>query len=180
VLALGEFGPSQARALVSLRTRARDTARKDLKLKLYHFTGLRALIGEKAFAKVKSGSFNHDTADRGSILKAGLKPSRSPANNLITGVVWLTNDPDMPAGFCGYHHYRVTVHLDRSDAKLHRYVEFLDATAHVPSVAAQIEAQSELDPYIRRAAETFWIYFGAVRLEHFVALDPVTDLQVAA
>jgi hypothetical protein len=153
-----------------------------LKLKLYHFTGLRALIGPKAFAKVKPGPMQTSMADRGSILRAGLKPSRSSANSFITGAVWLTDDPNMPAkDFAAWHHYRVSVDLDRSDAKLHRYVEFLDAFAHVPAMAALRDGLAGFDPYIRRAAETFWVYRGAVGLEHFVALDPVdADLREAA
>jgi hypothetical protein len=149
-------------------------------LRLYHFTGLRALIGSKAFAKVRPGQFSTDKADRGSILKAGLKPSRSPDNNVITSVVWLTDDPGMTSDFSAWHDYRVTVDLDRSDRKLHRYCDFLDSGADVPVIAAWREAIGSLDPYIRRAGATFWFYRGAVGLGHFVALDSVTDLRAAA
>ena len=145
-------------------------------MRLYHFTGLRRLLGDEGFAAWSAALDEGDVlsaipyATPGSILKGGLKPFRSDdldgaLRSPLPACVWLSSDPAMPQGYSTWNGWRLTVVVSSSDRKLVHWPKYFrkheiyrDALLAVP------EAQ-------RRVSESFYAYFGPIAATSFRAVD---------
>jgi hypothetical protein len=135
---------------------------------LYHFTGLRQLIGSDAPARVRPRVDFDDMralAAPGSILASGLKPHLDAQMPMIDGpVVWLTSNPDMPRGLNTWSGWRISVAIPDKDRRLLRFVDALSAVQPVMSSKGLPDA-------LQAEGDQFYAYFGAIPLRRFVDVE---------
>lgn len=145
-------------------------------MKLFHFTGLRRLLGDEGFDAWSAALDEGDVpsalpyATPDSILKRGLQPARAEdfdgaLRTPLPPCVWLTDDPEMSQDYCTWHGWRITLVISSSDRRLVHWPRYFrkhgverDALRTFP------EAQW-------RAGESFYAYFGPIAAESFRALD---------
>jgi hypothetical protein len=138
-------------------------------MRLYHFTGLRALIGDAGLDAIRPGDVDLRTvAAPGSIIADGLKPSRKDdydgaLRSPLPPCVWLTSDPDMVKDglhFSSFADYRITVLIPSIDPRLvHRPKYFRKhGQCTWPEAMQQVDALEA----VRRASTAFYIYFGEI------------------
>jgi hypothetical protein len=142
-------------------------------LKLYHFTGLRALIGEAGLAVIQPGEVNLMTiAAPGSIMSAGLKPYREDGydgvlRSPLPPCVWLTSDPDMDLQaimgfhFSKYADFRVNVLIPSTDRRLTHWPQYF--RKHGQCTLSEAMRKADLPEGARRTTTTFYAYFGKIK-----------------
>jgi hypothetical protein len=140
-------------------------------MKLYHFTGLRALIGDAGLAVIQPGEVDlRAIAAPDSIVSAGLKPHKESRydhffRSPLPPCVWLTSDADMGLMsrkglfFSKYHDVRVTVLITSTDRRLVHWPKYF----HKHGQCSLSESMEPGTPEILwRTAETFYTYFGVI------------------
>lgn len=131
----------------------------ECKVTLYHFTGLRQVLGEDGFDRVRAVCAVDvmPFATPGSILASGLKPhlgADEAAIGICRPCVWLTSDPDMPRGFNRWTGCRVSVEIPAKDRRLCRWTGLF---------RGETPMQAE--------ADRFYIYWGKIPLRRLVAVE---------
>ena len=125
-------------------------------MKLFHFTGLRRLLGDgfeawkTAFDEGKASPSAIPYATPDSILVGGLKPFRTDdlygaLRMPLPACVWLTDDPAMSQDYCAWHGWRLTVVVSSSDRKLVHWPKYFrkheiyrDALLAVPEAQRRV------------------------------------------
>ena len=141
-------------------------------MRLYHFTGLRALIGEAGLAVIQQGVIDLATvAAPGSIIADGLKPSKEDGydgllRSPLPPCVWLTSDPDlglkthMGDHFSKHTNFRITVLIPSIDRRLVHWPKYF--RKHGQCTWPEAMRQSGLPEAAQRVTETFYAYFGEI------------------
>jgi hypothetical protein len=137
-------------------------------MRLYHFTGLRALIGDAGLAVITPGYIDLRTvAAPGSIIVDGLKPCttddydhvlRSP----LPPCVWLTSDPDMDDNdlhFSSFTGYRITVLIPSIDPRLVHWPKYFNKHGRCTWSKSMQYVDS---PEVKHASANFYLYFGRI------------------
>jgi hypothetical protein len=145
-------------------------------MKLYHFTGLQALIGEAGMAVIQPGIVDLATvAAPGSIVTDGIKPQRENGydgvlRSPLPPCVWLTTDPNLESRFCrygsSYTNIRLTVVIPSTDRRLVYWPKYFRRYArgelgHNHSLSLE-ELVSTFPEDIQRTMATFYVYFGEI------------------
>ena len=144
---------------------------------LYHFTGLRELIGDEGLAVIRPGIVNLATiAAPGSIVAAGLKPFRSTdydrfLNSPLPPCVWLTNDPDMTTIFSRCTGFRLMVIVSSTDRRLVHWPKYF--SRHAGRTWHETIQATDLTKEAQSVTGTFYVYFGAIT--RIAAVSPVND-----
>jgi hypothetical protein len=142
-------------------------------MKLYHFTGLKALIGDAATAAIQPGVIDLAAiAAPGSVIADGLKPNREEGydgvlRSPLPPCVWLTTDPDMGGivlHFSSFADFRITVLIPRSDRRLVPWLEYF--RDHGRCTWLEAMPQVGITQAAQHTAESFYVYFG--KITHFV------------
>ena len=141
-------------------------------MRLYHFTGLRALIGDAGLAVIRPGEVDLRTvAAPGSIIADGLKPSKEDGydhalRSPLPPCVWLTSDHDMGADigdsglhFSSFADLRITMLIPSTDRRLAHWPKYFRNHGRWTWSEAMQYADS---PEVQRVAETFYVYFGTI------------------
>jgi hypothetical protein len=140
-------------------------------MRLYHFTSLRALVGD---VRLPLGKVDLRTvAAPGSIIADGLKPCKESGydhrlRSPLPSCVWLTSDPDaghkthMGNHFSKYIDFRVTVIIPSNDRRLVHWPKYFrkHAGCALPEAAQNVTA-------------TFYVYFG--ELTRIVGISRAED-----
>jgi hypothetical protein len=135
-------------------------------MRLYHFTGLRALVGDAGLAVIRPGVIDLATvAAPDSIIAAGLKPFRSAdydrfLSSPLPPCVWLTNDPDMAPIFSSFKGFRVTVLIPSIDRRLVHWPKYF--LRHAGRTWRETIQASDLPDAEQRTTESFYVYFGEI------------------
>jgi hypothetical protein len=146
-----------------------NTGRQGGSLRLYHFTGLRALIGDAAAAAIQPGVTDLATvAAPGSIIVDGLKPGREDGydgvlRSPLPPCVWLTTDPDMGGivlHFSSFADFRLTVLIPRTDQRLVHWLKYF--RDHGRCTWLEAMPQVGITQAAQDTAETFYVYFGKI------------------
>ena len=162
---------------------------------LYHYTALAHLIGKDGFADLKRA---WDTgapeavngaafAAPGSILKAELRPHNNGENDMPLGGptpphVWLTTNPDMSNDFVTGNtldrgNWRITVVIPSADRRLVYWPKYFSKRTGGDYV---ISSEDRAHAYrLAREATGFYLYFGAIPLDRFRAVENVADNRLA-
>jgi hypothetical protein len=149
-------------------------------MRLYHFTGWSALIGEGKLAALPLGDVDLRTvAAPGSIMADGLKPSKEGGydgvlRSPLPPCVWLTSDPDMglmSLHFSKYADFRVTVVIPSTDRRLAHWPKYF--RKHGRCAWSEAMRQSDASEAVQLASETFYTYFGAIT--HIVDVSRAED-----
>ena len=155
-------------------------------MRLYHFTGLRALIGDAGLAVIQPGGVDIRTvAAPGSIIADGLKPYKEDSydhllRSPLPPCVWLTSDPDtglirvMGNPFSSHVGFRVTVLIPSINRRLAHWPKYFRKHGWLTlSEALQLANVPEA---VRRANTTFYVYFGTItRITAVSRLDELED-----
>ena len=138
-------------------------------MRLYHFTELRALIGDTGLDVIRPGNVDLRTvAAPGSIIADGLKPYKAGSydhvlRSPLPSCVWLTSDPDMGLKshmgnhFSKYSDFRVTVLIPSIDRRLAHWPRYF--RNHGQCAWSEATALPEA---ARRVTATFYVYFGKI------------------
>jgi hypothetical protein len=138
-------------------------------MKLYHFTGLRALIGDAATAVIRPGIIDLATvAAPGSVIADGLKPRREEGydgvlSSPLPPCVWLTTDPDMGGiglHFSSFADFRITVIIPSTDRRLVPWLEYF--RDHGRCTWVEAVRQVGISEATQHTAESFYVYFGGI------------------
>jgi hypothetical protein len=138
-------------------------------MRLYHFTGLRALIGDAGLDAIQPGNVDLRTvAAPGSIIADGLKPFRKDdydhvLRSPLPPCVWLTSDPDMVKdglNFSSFADYRITVLIPSIDPRLVHWPKYF--RKHGQCTWSEAMRQADVLEAVRRASATFYVYFGRI------------------
>jgi hypothetical protein len=135
---------------------------------LYHFTGLRELIGADGLDALAS-RIGEDVdlatvAAPGSILVDGLKPHKDNGydgalRTPLPPCIWFTNDPRMPEVFARGGDFRIRVVISNNDRCLKSWRSYY--SKHVFDLP-RFESVTLSVPGAAAAAARFFLYFGAI------------------
>ena len=132
---------------------------------LYHFTGLRALVGVDGLAAMVSHGGDCDASDfaaPGSILADGIRPSKDDSYNgalrsPLPPCVWLTDNPAMMDGFSSFSDHRISVVVPSSQ-RLVRWPEYWRKHARGDASDGLLAVPDAM----RREADRFDVFFGKI------------------
>jgi hypothetical protein len=141
-------------------------------MRLYHFTGWCALIGEGKLAELQPGEVDLRTiAAPGSIMADGIKPCKEDGydhvlRSPLPPCVWLTSDPDMGHKdhmgnhFSKYSYLRITVLITSLDPRLVHWPKYF--RKHGQYTLREAMRLSDAAEAVKLASEDFYIYFGEI------------------
>jgi hypothetical protein len=141
-------------------------------MRLYHFTSLRALIGEGRLGALPLGEVDLRTAAApGSIIMDGLKPFKEDGydhvlRSPLPPCVWLTSGPDMGHNahmgvhFSKYSDFRVAVLIPSIDRRLADWPKYF--RKHGQYTWSEAMQLGGLPEAAQSSITTFYVYFGSI------------------
>ena len=175
-------------------------------MKLYHFTGIKALIGldgvaamGEALGEARKGmneSFNlEDFATPSSILRSGLKRGKNEVGvhgkdydwmlcKPLPECVWLTSEPNLPPFFSTYHDWCVSVVIPETHRHLKHFNTYLSKKGKGDGeyVINFHDREGVTAEEHIQAVRNFYMYFGDIGTDCIreIAYQDARQLSVAA
>jgi hypothetical protein len=151
-------------------------------MKLFHFTGLHALVGADGVAALRAHvseygkSVNlHQFAASGSILTHGVQPHKDASyddglRSPLSPCVWLTDDPNLPLAY-RREEWRISVIIPSRDRRLTPWLKYF--RKHPREEAREFASFVILSEEMQGASESFYVYFGPIPLVRLSAIEKV-------